>query len=318
MRKIVLAAVAALASSAGPVLAADMIVKARPVVAPPPPAWDIAFGSAVMSDYNFRGISQSDRGPSVNAYFEPRYNINPNMQLYAGISGYSVKLATDPVAEIDLYAGFRPTFGPVTLDFGAMYYWYPRERAIDGVVIVAPPAFNTTLSNTDFWEIYAKGLWTVNPVLTLGTSLYYADSWLNTGASGTYLSGTGKLVAPSTAFPTDWGMYLSGELAYYWLGTTKFVPGVFVDIPGTGGWNLPDYAYWNIGLGITWKTFTLDLRYHDTDLSRAECNALTADPSAAFGVTAVNNFITTGLSKWCNATFIAKLSVDLTANTNLK
>ena len=158
----------------------------------------------------------------------------------------------------------------------------------------------------------------MNPVLTLGASLYYADSWLNTGADGTYLSGTAKITAPSTAFPTDWGMYLSGEVAHYWLGTTKFAPGVFVDIAGTGGWNLPDYAYWNVGLGITWKTFTLDLRYHDTDLSRAECNALTSDPGAAFGVTAINNFITTGLSKWCNATFIAKLSVDLTASANLK
>ena len=126
MKKFLLAAVAALASSAGPVLAADMIVKARPVAAPPPSIWDIAFGAAVMSDYNFRGISQSDRGASVNAYFEPRLNINPNLQLYAGISGYSVKLATDPAAEIDLYGGIRPTFGPVALDFGAMYYYYPE------------------------------------------------------------------------------------------------------------------------------------------------------------------------------------------------
>lgn len=318
MKKIVLAAVAALASSAVPALAADMITKGRSVVAAPPPsAWDIAFGAGLMSDYNFRGISQSDRGPSVTAYFEPRFNINPNFQLYAGIAGSSVKLATDPTAEIDFYGGFRPTFGPIAFDFGGIYYWYPKERAIDGVTIIVPPAFNTTIANTDFWEVYAKATWTVNPILALGANLFYSPSWLKSGASGTYLSGTAK-ITPTLSLPPDWGMYFSGEFGRYWLGTTDLVAGVFVDNAGTGGWNLPDYSYWNLGVGFTYKVFTLDLRYHDTDLSTAECNALTADPGASFGVTVVNNFTTTGLSRWCNATFIAKLSVDLTLNTNIK
>ena len=65
MKKVVLSVVAALAVSvAAPALAADMPAKA-PKVAPAaaPSPWDIAFGAAVTSDYNFRGISQSDRGP---------------------------------------------------------------------------------------------------------------------------------------------------------------------------------------------------------------------------------------------------------------
>ena len=65
--------------------------------------------------------------------------------------------------------------------------------------------------------------------------------------------------------------------------------------------------------------FTLDLRYHDTDLSKAECNALTADPgAAATGPVVINNLTTTAASKWCGAAFIAKLSFDLTASANLK
>ena len=75
MKKMVLVA-ATLAMTAGSSLAADMAVKAvRP---PPPPAfepWDFAFGSALMSDYIFRGITQSNHKPSVAAYFEPRYNV---------------------------------------------------------------------------------------------------------------------------------------------------------------------------------------------------------------------------------------------------
>src|SRR5207247_151758 len=61
MKKFTLAAVAALAFSAAPAFAADMPVKA--VKAAAPPAWDIAFGSAIASDYIWRGITQSNHKP---------------------------------------------------------------------------------------------------------------------------------------------------------------------------------------------------------------------------------------------------------------
>src|SRR6266852_7229937 len=81
MKKMVLVA-ATLAMTAGSSLAADMAVKA--VKAPPPPAfepWDFAFGSALMNDYIFRGVTQSNHKPSVAAYFEPRYNLNKDLQV---------------------------------------------------------------------------------------------------------------------------------------------------------------------------------------------------------------------------------------------
>ena len=118
-KKVLLSVIAALAvSAAAPAVAADMPVKAKvaaPVYVSP---WDIAFGGAMMSDYVFRGISQSAKSPSLAAYFEPRYNINANWQLYAGIAGESIKFPNGAAAEIDLYAGVRPTFGPLALDFG--------------------------------------------------------------------------------------------------------------------------------------------------------------------------------------------------------
>lgn len=63
----------ALAMISGSAFAADLPVKA--VKAPPPAAfdpWDVAFGSAIMNDYVFRGVTQSNHKPSVAAYFEPR------------------------------------------------------------------------------------------------------------------------------------------------------------------------------------------------------------------------------------------------------
>src|SRR5207244_7047043 len=63
MKKLALLATA-LAMVSGSAFAADMAVKA--VKAPPPAAfdpWDLAFGSAIMNDYIFRGITQSNHNP---------------------------------------------------------------------------------------------------------------------------------------------------------------------------------------------------------------------------------------------------------------
>ena len=69
---------------------------------------------------------------------------------------------------------------------------------------------------------------------------------------------------------------------------------------------------------MTWKVFTLDLRYSDTDLSKSDCNAFTGDHTASFDPAAISPINPSGLSsKWCGATFIAKLSADLTG-ANLK
>ncbi len=138
-----------------------------------------------------------------------------------------------------------------------------------------------------------------------------SPSWLNTGADGTYASGTLKLTAPGTWMPNkDVGAYLSGEFGHYWFGQTD---GFY------GNTNLPEYNTWNVGASFTYKVFTLDLRYYDTDLSNSQCNVLTGDQTATFNpgnITAINP---SGLgSNWCGSTFVAKLSFDLTASANLK
>ena len=115
--------VAGLASSA---MAADMATKAPPAApAPPPSPWDVAISAALMTDYNFRGITQSAHNPSTQAGFELRYNQTSTMQWYAGLSGESIDFPNNAAAEIDAYGGFRPTFDKLALDFGFWYYWYP-------------------------------------------------------------------------------------------------------------------------------------------------------------------------------------------------
>jgi hypothetical protein len=298
-----------------------MVTKAPPPAPPPPPAWDIAFGSALMTDYNFRGVTQSAHKPSVAAYFEPRYNLNPNLQLYAGISGESIDFPNRAAAEIDFYGGIRPTFDKLALDGGFWYYYYPGGQCFNSIALcnalgggpsVAPALPNANLIKQDlsFWEVYGKATYTVNDNFSFGGQVWYSPSVLNSGANGTYWVGNVKLTAPSSWFASGWGAYASGDLGYWRLGTSDAFYGV-VGFPG--GIPYKSYTTWDAGIGITYKVFTLDLRYYDTNLNAGDCNAFTSDHTAS-GVfsTAINPG--GPASNWCNRAFIAKFSVDTTLN----
>ena len=319
MKKVVLSVLAA-ALLASPALAADLRVKPL-APAPAPSPWDWAFGGATMTDYNFRGISQSNKGAAGTVYSEARYNVNANWQLYAGSQYWTVTLPTNPTCECDLYGGIRPTFGSLALDLGFIYYWYPKERqhlspGVDSGVAFAggqePSYANgaTTLTDTDYWEIYGKGTWeVVKDKFWLGFNEYYSPSWLKTGAYGNFLSGTAKYALPNfNSFIGEIGWYISGQGGYYWFGTTKFVPGVLSNAAG-GGIKLPNYAYWDVGVAFTKGITTLDLRGYGTNLSKTNCFLLTGDPSAS-GTPIGSN--------WCGTTFIAAFKFDLTAMANLK
>jgi hypothetical protein len=329
MNKLAMSVVAAATMCSGAAIAADIPVKAPPMVAPAPLSpWDWAFGGAIMSDYNFRGISQSNRGPSATAYSELRFNANSNVQLYLATQYWAVTLPTNPTAEVDVFGGIRFTMDPITLDIGGMYYWYPRERqhaAVVGAPFPPYPNGNVTLDQTDFWEVYGKLGWdVVKDKFAVGAAVYYSPSWLNTGADGLYASVNAKVTLPSwrlgMGMVDEVGWYISGEFGHYWLGTTDLVPGVLINpITGVGGVPLPDYSTWNVGVAFTWKVATLDLRYYDSNLTNANCNVLTADPNATFSASNVTALNPGGFgSKWCGAAFIASLKVDLVASQHLK
>jgi len=285
MKKVVLSVVTALVVSAAPAFAADVPVKAAKVAAPAPAPspFDIAFGAAVMSDYNFRGVSQSNRGASGGAYIEPQFTL-PVGTLYTGIAAWAVDWPasygfSSPSAEVDLYGGWRNTWGPFSVDLGFIYYYYPSE--VNGI-------------NSDFYEFYAKATYAITPDLTVGANAFYTPDVLNYGqfgfgnVAGVYASGTAKWVTPWKV--GDLGAYLSGELGHWFLDD--------VANPNGPGMVDPSYTYWNAGIAFTYKVFTVDLRYHGTDMNRTECGNFLL-------VTSTNP-----ATRWCNNTFIASLKVD--------
>jgi hypothetical protein len=322
---------AALLAVAGSAFAADLPVKA--VKAPPAPfdPWDIAFGGAVMSDYVFRGITQSNHQPSVAAYFEPRYNVNKDLQLYVGTSSESISFSNRAAAEVDIYGGVRPTFGAFALDFGVWGYLYPGGNCADNVLTGGVPGGNVcpigngTIFLSDgnvlkkdvsFFEVYGKGNYTINDNWQVGVNEYYTPSFLDSGAWGDYASIAARYTAPSNLFgKSGVGMYVSAEAGRQWLGTTD----AFYRVPGfPNGIPYPSYDTWNIGVGFTYKVFTLDLRYSGTDLSKGNCSAFTSAFNAS-GTTNVTSINPGGAgSNWCGSTGIVKFSADLTAMSNLK
>jgi Bacterial protein of unknown function (Gcw_chp) len=346
MKKLVLAA-AVLAVTATSAMAADMAVKAK---APPPAPfdpWDLAFGAAIMNDYIFRGVTQSNHKPSVAVYFEPRYNFTKDLQAYIGLAGESISFPNRAAAEIDIYGGIRPTVGMFAFDFGVWGYLYPGGQCFNSAAIpgsgipgsdascalspagnsdpatgALPINGNVAKKSASFYEGYAKVNITINDQFAVGLNEYYSPNFLNLGAWGNYASITGKWTAPSTVFGTSGvGMYISGEFGRQWLGTSDSFYGTGLINPAfAAGIPEPSYNTWNVGIGFTYKVFTLDLRYSDTNLSKGSCNAFTSDYTArvstAGSVSAINPL---GFeSNWCGATGIAKLSADLTAITNLK
>jgi hypothetical protein len=173
--------------------------------------------------HNFRGISQSANRASVYSYFELRYNAYKDLQFYAAASGYSIGYPNRAVAEIDLYAGIRPTFGKLSFDLGFWYWAYPSGQEFGPTAVAVAPALpngNTIKGKLDFWEVYGKITLAVSDQLNIWAFAGWTPSWTNSGADGLWATANFKATVPSAWLPSSLGAYWSGEIGHYWLGTT--------------------------------------------------------------------------------------------------
>jgi uncharacterized protein (TIGR02001 family) len=261
--------------------------------------WDIAYGAALMSDYIIRGISVSDHRPGVAGYFEPRYNFSDSLQAYARVLGHNTSLPNHTAVAIEIFAGTRPTFGKLDLDFGVWEHWLPggqcvNPRAIGGLCGGTLPDVNVIRADWSFLEVFAKATYNVDKQFSYGGQVYWTPSVLNSGAEATYVAGTAKYVLP-TILPLSIGWFISADMGHWFREMTIY----------------KSYTDWNVGLAFTWKQFTFDLRYSDTN--QHDC----ITPRMVDSV--LGTPINPGHpgSNRCGATFIAKLSVDLTKD-NLK
>jgi len=82
-------------------------------------AQQLSYNLGVASDYVFRGVSQTQENPQVSGGIDLTAG-----KLYAGTWASNVDFGDKTDAEIDLYAGYKPTLGAAALDFGVIYYGY--------------------------------------------------------------------------------------------------------------------------------------------------------------------------------------------------
>lgn len=222
MRKLATAAIVTAASVAG----ASGVAHAEPV---------FSGNIALTTDYQFRGVSQSLENPAVQGGFDYGNGI-----FYAGVWGSSIDFGVEGATEVDLYAGVKPTLGPISLDLGVIGYLYP--------------GLDDAAAEADYLEFKAAGSINPAPGLTLGAGAFYSPEFTFDGGDALYLEANGAF-AFSDAFS------VSGAVGQQSVDAAAY----FID--GTSATD--SYTTWNIGGALSAYGFGFDLRYVDTDLDNA-------------------------------------------------
>ena len=173
---------------------------------------------------------------------------------YLGGDVLNVTLPTSPVGQLDIYGGVRPTWGPLTFDFGVVYHGRPGNQnqwflggAQPVLTFPTPGGFPTTPFDQSFVEIYGKPSWAINDYLTIGAEFGYDPSWANYNAHALYSGGNVKVSLPGTGFS------ISGGFGHYFLGMgdPTFGPSfIQPGIKGIQGFKLASYNTGNIGSPI--------------------------------------------------------------------
>jgi hypothetical protein len=258
-----------------------------------------------MSENISRGISITTYRPDAMAYGELGKG-----WFYLGGDVLNVTLPTSPTAQLDIYGGVRPVWGPLTLDFGAVYHGRPgnqQQYFLGGLSPVltfpTPGGMPTTPFDQSFVEIYGKPSWALNDYLTIGAEFGYNPSWANYNAHALYSGGNAKLTLPGSGFS------LSGAFGHYFLGMGDATYGpsyIQPGVKGIQGFKLSSYNTWNIGASYKWNVVTFDVRYHDNTLTRRGCFTNVANPAGNFAAAVWGQ----GYSDWCDARVVGSINVE--------
>jgi uncharacterized protein (TIGR02001 family) len=208
-------------------------------------AFTINGSATVVSDYRFRGVSQTDK----NAAIQGSITVSHESGLYASVwgssvSGYVVAGGTATV-ELDLIAGWKKTFSSgTTFDVGVLYYYYPRTKL----------AGDTSSSN--FIEPYLAVSQAIGPVTAKVTAAWAPsqkalklDQATGVGRSNFYIAGDLSASIPNT--PIGLTAHLGNSSGPSWLATDAFGKNSYTD--------------WSLGATVTFKAITLGVSYVDTN-----------------------------------------------------
>lgn len=224
-------------TSFGPLLGLALALASTPALADEAETKAITVngGATLVSDYRFRGISQTDKDFALQGSI----TVTHESGFYVGTWGSSIDdyVAAGADQEIDLIAGYKKTVGAATIDVGVTYYYYPgAEKVVPGF-------------NSDFAEIYGSV----------------------SGALGPVSAKLGAFYAPSQS-ALDYGFGKEDNF-YMNLGLSAAIPDTGVTVSAGIGHTFTrsymsagqKYTDWNVGVSYTTGPVTLGLSYVDTD-----------------------------------------------------
>jgi uncharacterized protein (TIGR02001 family) len=140
MRKTVLS----LALAAAPAIAAAQASAPSPVTG----------NLSLVSDYRFRGLSQTFQRPALQGGFD--YAHASGFYLGNWNSNVSSTLYPNANLEMDFYGGYKRAFGDLGLDAGFLHYYYPGSKAT-----LTNPQTGRSVTDVkiDNKELYVGGSW---------------------------------------------------------------------------------------------------------------------------------------------------------------
>jgi hypothetical protein len=236
------------------------LVIATPALAQDAPAADpaitISGSAAVVSDYRFRGVSQSDENIAVQGGITTSHKSGFYVGTWgSNLAGWGTFGGAN--LELDLIGGFKTKLSDsATIDVGLTWYMYPGGADL-----------------TDFAEPYAKLTGTAGPA-TLTAGVAYAPKqkalgkWYNNGAS----AAAGVYDNPGAK---DDNLYLWGDGAFAVTGSPVTLKAHVGHSWGQDGLApnatavTPTGSYWDYSLGadLTYKNLTLNVSFIGTDIS---------------------------------------------------
>jgi uncharacterized protein (TIGR02001 family) len=221
---------------ASAMVAAPAMAEDAPAAPAPTPDFTFNGGATVVSDYRFRGISQTDRHFAVQGTM----TVTHKSGFYVSVWGSSIDdyVAAASDQEIDLIGGYSHTFGKVKLDGGVLYYVYPGH--FKG-------------AKTDFFEPYLSASGTIGPVTAKLGAAYapkaHAIAYNHSRDDNTYIYGELSGAIPGT------GITLTSHVGHTF-GRSLLSLGA------------KSYTDWNVGATYTWKALTVGVSYVGTSFKK--------------------------------------------------
>ena len=206
----------------------------------PPSDITVTGTAAILSQYRFRGLAQSDNRPVVQGAI----TVSHSSGFYVGTWGSSASAGSGPIniggTEIDVFGGYTHALGSsgVTVDAGVYGYIYP----------------GATTGN--YYEVYGSLAKSLGPA-TAKVGVYYAPAQ--------------KVFNYNFTSPTRHNTYVYGELSSGIPGT----PITFHSHLGHTGGGFDygkQYLDYNVGLTYKIRNLSFDASLVGTDLSKSDIN----------------------------------------------